>query len=160
MKKYIYIIPGFEETSRRKPYQLLAKIAKAKGYQVAFRNVDWAQKLSSQIFPVTENSIIFGFSLGAVLARLVAQGNPCKHLILASMTPLVCFRDKKMKKGLVDLLGSEYVDDVKKNLFPHHQALKQTVIYGDKEEESGDILVPNTEHELSAAYIKEIAKLM
>ncbi len=32
-------------------------------------------------------------------------------------------------------------------------------MYGDLEEELGDILVRNTEHELNERYVKEIAKL-
>jgi len=87
MEKKIYIIPGFEETTKRRPYQLLRKIAKDEGYEVVFKNIDWNKKLSQQIFSVSDNDIIFGFSLGAVLAWLIAQEYRCKHIILASMTP-------------------------------------------------------------------------
>jgi len=160
MKKTLYIIPGFEETYRRKPYQVLAKMARKKGYDVVFKNVDWKQKLSKQVFPVSENSVIFGFSLGAVLSWLVAQDYKCKHIILASMTPHYSWKDKKIKKALVDLLGTSFVNDVIKNLNLKHRAKKQTIMYGDLEEEHGDILVAKTEHELSEQYIKEVVNIL
>lgn len=160
MEKKIYIIPGFEETTKRRPYQLLRKIAKDEGYEVVFKNIDWNKKLSQQIFSVSDNDIIFGFSLGAVLAWLIAQEYRCKHIILASMTPHYSWKDKKIKKALVDLLGEKFVNDVVKKLSPKHKAKKQTIIYGDLEEEDGDILVKDTQHELTANYLKEIKKII
>jgi|SRR3989344_3580766 len=160
MEKKIYIIPGFEETTKRRPYQLLRKIAKDEGYEVVFKNIDWNKKLSQQIFSVSDNDIIFGFSLGAVLAWLIAQEYRCKHIILASMTPHYSWKDKKIKKALVDLLGAKFVNDVVKKLSPKHKAKKQTIIYGDLEEEDGDILVKDTQHELTANYLKEIKKII
>lgn len=160
MKKNLYIIPGLKETCRRRPYQALAKIARAKGYEVVFKNVNWDKNLSPQKFEVPENSVIFGFSLGAVLAWLVAQDTPCEHLILASMTPLHCFKGGEMRKALVDLLGAKYIDDIERQLKPKHKAIKQTIIYGDKEEEKADILVKNTEHEISENYLKELKRLL
>lgn len=160
VKKIIYIIPGFEETTRRRCYQSIAKIAREKGYDVFFHNINWKKPLSSQMFEVPENVVIFGFSLGAILAWLVAQDYPCKHLILASMTPHYSFKDKEIKKALVDLLGIKFVEDVIKNLKKKHKAKKQTIIYGDREEEKADILVSKTEHELTENYIKVIKKLL
>ncbi len=160
MEKILYIIPGLGETTRRRPYQSLKKIAEKKGYEVVFKNVNWSLLLSHQIFFIPENAVIFGFSLGAVLSWLVAQDYECKHVILASMTPLYSWKDKKTKKALIDLLGSKFVKDVIKNLTSRHKAKRQTIMYGDLEEESGDILVCNTEHELNEKYIKEIAKLL
>ncbi len=160
MKKILYIIPGWGETCRRKPYQSLRKIAEKKGYEVIFKNVNWNQPLSPQIFPVTKNDIIFGFSLGAVLAWLVAQDYKCRHIILASMTPNYSWKGKKIKKDLVSMLGSKFVNDIIKNLDSKHQAKKQTIMYGDLEEELGDIIIPNTEHELSKNYLKEIVRIL
>jgi len=45
-------------------------------------------------------------------------------------------------------------------LKPRHKARKQTIIYGAKEGEKADILVKNTEHEITDNYIKEILKLL
>jgi len=160
MRKILYIIPGWEESCRRKPYQSLARIAKKKGYEVVLNNVNWNKRLSPQVFPIPKNAVVFGFSLGAVLAWLVAQDFPCRHLILASMTPHYSWKDQKIRKALVDLAGSRFVNDVTKNLSLKHQARKQTLMYGKHEEEPGDIIVPNTGHKLSDRYIKEIARIL
>lgn len=160
MKKILYIIPGWEETCRRKPYQSLANIAKKKGYKIVFNNVSWKRPLSPQVFPIPKNAVVFGFSLGAILARLVAQDFPCRHLILASMTPDYSWKDRKIRKALADLVGSRFVNDVTKNLSSKHRAKKQTIIYGNREKEPGNIIVPNTGHELSNRYIKEIARIL
>lgn len=160
MKKILYIIPAWEDSSDDQPYQLLADAARDKGYEVISKNIDWKKSLSSQVFAVPEEAVVFGFSLGAILARLVAQQYPCQHLILASMTPDHNFTNPEIKKALIDLTGKEFVDDIITNLKQTHKATKQTILYGDQEEESGDILVPNTEHELNDAYIAAIAGIL
>lgn len=162
MGKILYIIPGWKETCRRKPYQSLAKIAKNKGYEVVFHNVDWTRPLSPQVFSVPENAVIFGFSLGSILAWLVAQDNPCRYLILASMTPLGSFKRVKTKKALTDLLGYEFVRDATKKLKPKNLAKKQIRMYGslELEEESVDIVVPDTGHELNKQYLKKITRIL
>lgn len=160
MKKILYIIPAWEDTCRLKPYKLLKKAAEDKGYTVVYKNVNWKKPLSGQIFAVEKEAIIFGFSLGAILGWLVAQQYPCRHLILASMTPHDSFNDPKIKKLLIEVTGEQFVADINANLKEKHQAKKQTLIYGDKEEEKADILVANTQHELTPNYIKVIERLL
>lgn len=160
MKKILYIIPGWEDTCELENYLSLAKVAKNKGFEVVCINIDWKEALSGQIFEVAENSIIFGFSLGAIFAWLVAQKYPCEHLILASMTPHYSFTDPEIKTALIDLCGASFVDDICKNITPSNMAKKQTIVYGDKEGEPADILVKNTDHELNENYIKAIEQLL
>lgn len=159
MKK-LYIIPGWEDDSSLEPYQKIAEIAKKKGYDVVFKNINWKKTLSQQVFEVHQNDSVFGFSLGAVLAWLVAQDNPCEHLILASKTLHKSFEDPDDIKALTELAGKEFVNDIIKNLTSVNKAKRQTVIYGALEGEMGDVLVPDTEHELTENYIKEIEKLL
>lgn len=157
----IYIISGYQETTRRRPYQKLRKILQAKGYEVIFKNINWKQNLTEQIFEIEKDSIIFGFSLGAILARLVVQNYCCKHAIFASMTDLNDFKKGKNREALIELLGEKFVNDVRDYLKPKHKALKQTIMYGDKEGElEADVFVKNTEHELSEEYLKEIVKIL
>ena len=160
MKKILYIMPGWEEKCNYKPYQLLANVAKKNGYEVIHKNIDWKKPLSSQIFSIPHEAVLFGFSLGAILAWLVAQKNPCRHLILASMTPRHNITDPIIKKTLIDLAGKRFVEDVITHLKSTHQAKKQTIIYGDREEETADIIVPKTGHRLNNNYIAEIAKIL
>jgi len=160
MKK-IYILPGYQETTRRRPYQKLRSLLQSKGYEVVFKNIDWQKKLTTQMFEIEKDSVVFGFSLGAVLARLVVQKYSCKHAIFASMTILSDFKKGENRKALIDLLGTEFVDDVRDCLKPKHKALKQTIMYGDKEgEDTADVFVKNTEHELTDEYLREIIKIV
>lgn len=160
MKK-IYILPGYKETTRRKPYQKLRSILQKNGYEVVFKNIDWKKKLTKQIFEIEKDSIIFGFSLGAILAHMIAQKYPCKHAIFASITILDDFKKGKNRDLLIELLGKNFVNDIRDYLKPKNKALRQTIMYGDKEGETkADIFVKNTGHEISNKYIKEIIKII
>jgi hypothetical protein len=159
MNKKIYIIPGWKETSRRKQYQSLARSVRSEGYDVVFKNVDWNKKLSQQIFEIEKDSVLFGFSLGALLARLIAQESKCDLVIFASMTPLRHFQGGPQEKILVDVVGKKLVNDVKENLKPRIKS-RSVSMYGDKENEKGDVIVSNTDHEISDNYINKIIEII
>lgn len=160
MKKKFYIIPGWRETCRRRQYQDLGKAVNKKGYEPIFVKVDWNNKISEQIFTIEKDSIIFGFSLGALLARLVAQKYECELVIFASMTPLRHFKGGEQEKMLMDVIGNSFIGDVKKNLKNKIKAKRKVLIYGDKEGEMGDFIVKNTDHEISKNYIKKVLELI
>jgi pimeloyl-ACP methyl ester carboxylesterase len=156
----LYIIPGFNENCSLKPYQELKKLAEAKGYEVNFIDVDWKNVLSDQIFDVSKDAVVFGFSLGAILGRMVAQKNPCKHLILASSSVIGSLKEGEDRKLYIDLLGKDFVDDIVTNITDKNLSKRQTTMYGDLEGEDADIIVPNTGHRLNKNYLKEIDKLL
>lgn len=131
---------------------------KKQGYSVIFKNIDWNIDISKQIFQVEKDSILFGFSMGAIVAKLISQEYKVKLVILASMTPLKHFRGGKQEKILTDVIGKEKIKDIKKNLKPRIKS-KNIKMYGDKEDEKADIIIKNTDHEISENYIKEIVKL-
>lgn len=160
MNKVIHIIPGWEDSCGDEQYQKLVGMAKSKNYAVICHDVNWKVPLSKQYFDVNEDDVIFGFSLGAILAWLIAQDKVCGHLILASKTLHKSFVDPNDIKALVELAGEEFVKDIIDNLSPTNKAKKQTVMYGSLEGEEADVLVPNTEHEISDAYIEEVGKLL
>lgn len=160
MKKIFYIIPGLKESCDSKPYCFLADAVREMGYKVVCIDVNWAKPLSSQVFTVQKGAILFGFSLGAILAWLVAQKYTCQHLILASMTPHYSFTNPKIKKALVDLTGKEFIGDIVNNLKTKHRAKRWTVMYGDREKEKADVLVPKTGHRINSNYVKEILKII
>lgn len=159
LNKKIYIIPGWRETCRRKQYQNLAKALENKGYTVIYQNIDWDKKISEQVFEVEKNSIVFGFSIGALLARLIAQKYRHKLTIFASMTPLRHFKGGEQEKMLVDAVGEDVVKDIKTHLKSRLKS-KGVLLYGDKENEKADIIIKNTDHEISENYIKEVLKLV
>lgn len=161
MKQKLYIIPGWEDTCDDAQYVLLSSMAVKKGYEIVCKNVNWKKPLSEQVFAVDKNAVIFGFSLGALLAALIAQKYPVRHLILASITPEHNFTDPTIRKELAELIGENLVVDIEKNLTKTNKAAKQTILYGGLEGESAaDIFVPNTEHELTTAYLDEVQKLL
>lgn len=160
MNKNFYIIPGWEDSTEQKEYQNLQKIAENKGYKVFQVEVDWKKPLSEQVFKISENSTVFGFSLGAILAWLIAQENTCEHIILASMTPHYSFKESEIINVLIELTGKEFTEDIIKNLREKHLAKKQTIIYGDQEDESADILVSHTDHEINNEYLKVIEGIL
>lgn len=159
MNKKIYIIPGWQETCRRKQYQKLKQALKQKGYNVILKNIDWNQKLSKQIFEIEKESILFGFSMGAILAYLIAQKYKCKLVILASMTPMRHFKGGDQENILIDVIGKEIVLDIKKHLESKIKT-KKVLMYGDKENEKADVVIKNTDHQISDNYIKEILKIV
>lgn len=158
--RVLYIIPGWEDKRGDPQYMQLAEAARGKGYEVVFKDIDWTKPLSQQVFAVPEDATVFGFSLGATLAWLVAQKYPCEHLILASMTLHKSFTDEHDKEALQELTGEHFVDDIISHLTSSNLAKKQTIMYGALEEEDGDVLVPDTEHELTGQYIREITKIL
>jgi hypothetical protein len=160
MNKNLYIIPGWEDSPQQKKYKELQKNAEEKGYKVFPITVDWKKVLSEQVILIPENSVVFGFSLGAILAWLIAQKNTCKHLILGSMTPHYSFENEEIKNALIEITGEKFTKDIVDHLSKNHLAKHQTIMYGDKEEEKADILILNTDHELNSEYVKQIVNIL
>ena len=158
VKSNFYIISGWYDTTGRAPYQRISEIATMKGYKVVKVNPEWDEPLSDQIFPVTKDDVIFGFSMGAILACTVGRKYPYKKLILASMTPVL-----DLSRPTLNMLGKEISNDCKKFKYG---GLKATYFYGEKEiDESlnrikkfGIKVIPNTHHQLNAEYIEHISR--
>jgi hypothetical protein len=158
VKNNFYIISGWCDTTGRYPYQKLSEIAKQKGYNVVKVNPEWDEPLSEQIFSVTKNDVIFGFSMGAILACMVGKKYPYKKLILASMTPVL-----DLSQPTLNMLGKQIANDCKKFKYG---GVKATYFYGDEEidrslnriKKFGIKVVPNTCHQLNQEYINYISK--
>jgi hypothetical protein len=158
MKSNLYIIPGWCDTTGRAPYQRLAEIATYKGYKVIKVNPEWDEPLSDQVFPVTKNDVIFGFSMGAILACMVGKKYCYKKIILASMTPVL-----DLSRPTMNMLGKKLANDCKKFKYG---GLKATYFYGEKEVDKsldrikkfGIKVIPNTQHQLNHDYIQRIAE--
>ncbi len=156
--KNLYIIPGWCDTTGRKPYRKLYEIAVKKGYNVIKKNPQWDESLCNQIFPISRDDTVFGFSLGAVFACMIAQKYPHKKVIAASMSPVL-----NLPKQTLNMLGKKLVMDFKKFKYG---GVKAVYLYGEREvDESlvniikmGIKIVPKADHSLNDDYIKEIAK--
>ncbi|MDQ1281687.1 MAG: hypothetical protein QG630_38 [Patescibacteria group bacterium] len=159
-EKIFYIIPGWKESPERGPYQKLKKIAEEKGYKVILKNINWKRSIKDQLFDIEKKSTVFGFSLGAVIARLVAQKSECEKIILASMTPLKYFTNKKFTPDLVEICGKDFVYDIKSILKKKHLAKQGISLYGELEKEKADIIIPKTDHEINNSYLKAIKNII
>ena len=160
-KPKLYIIPGYQETTRRHSYQKLSKKALSLGYDVVKVNPIWSMPLSSQLFSIEDGSSVVAFSLGAVIAELSIKKFKPKSLnkiIFASPTTYLCADD------LNGILPNKIISDVKsigKNGFK-----TATYFYGELEKDllpkyvpkkiKIKKLIPQTGHILSAQYIQEI----
>jgi len=160
MSNIFYIIPGWEDEGNEPAYLELKAIAENKGYKVSILEIDWTKPLTAQKIKAGKGDVLFGFSLGAILAWLIAQDYEVHHLILASMSPHYSFTDPEILQAFYDLCGKEFVDDIKNNLKGENKADRQTSMYGDQEGEEADILVPDTDHELTSNYLNEISKII
>ncbi len=76
------------------------------------------------------------------------------------MTEMKYFIYKKNIKELSEVCGEDFVLDIKKNLKNKNKQKNEIMFYGDKEGGDGDIIVKNTNHELTDEYIKEIIKIL
>lgn len=155
MKKTLFIIPGFGENTNSIPYRQIAKNAHEKGYVVIKKHPNWKKPLSEQKFPVQSSDVVFGFSLGAVLAYMIAQDYPCKRIILASMTPFSLFPTNALR----EVVGKKIIDDLL-NMSSGKPSADIVQLYGDKENIKTGIIIPNTGHELTDRYIKEIERFI
>ena len=165
MKK-IYIIPGLGENCNAARYKVLIKALKAQGYAVKPVNPDWYRPVSEAIFPVEKSAVIFGFSMGAVVAYLVARKYPCKKVIFASLSPIHTFSFKTYAKNLSSYmphpLAEELARDVKKIKVSLDKLNMPFIRLAGEHEKGieGDFLIPKTGHYISRAYIKAITKLV
>lgn len=151
---------GLRENPKNLPYKKLAKAVKSIGYKPVPISVNWYSNLSKQIFKPSKNSVIFGFSLGAILAILVAQKYKTDTLILASMTPRYYFKRKNIKKALIDLTSKDFINDIIANLKIKNKATRQITVYGDREGEKANVVVKRTGHRINNNYVKEIIKII
>jgi esterase/lipase len=165
MKKVIYVIPGLGENCNAVRYKKLAAALQEKGYKVNCINPDWYKPISGQVFPVEKDAIICGFSIGAILAYLVAKKYPCQKLLLASTSPIHEFSFKEFETALSKYMAKDLATAITKDIKSIKVSLKSLkmpviTLAGEGEKMTADILVPKTKHFMSSAYIKCIQNLI
>ncbi|PJE74314.1 MAG: hypothetical protein COV01_02345 [Candidatus Taylorbacteria bacterium CG10_big_fil_rev_8_21_14_0_10_41_48] len=140
--KRIYIIPGYGETTRRKPYMKLAQIASDLGYEVTKINPDWAGGLMTDWVKSFvekthgskyENSLVIGFSFGAVIAILGAQQTRFRKIILCSLSPYFSEDIKDLPPEVWDTFGNKHKVDFKKHPFPIESVVPASFLIGEKD---------------------------
>lgn len=166
MIKKIYLIPGQGENCNLVRYKNLEKALSNKGYTVNNINPNWYKPLTTQVFPVEKTSIVVGFSLGAVLAYLVAKKYPCKKVVFASISPIHTFSEQSFVKDLEPYMSKNTATEIFKDLSKIKIDLANfstpyVTLKGELEKDvDGQIEVPRTGHHITKTYIKYIVDLL
>ena len=95
MKKTLYIIPGYTESSSNEPYKHIAHFFTQKGYAVHILSINWKYRTMSDYINVAKTQIrsdcssvsILGFSFGAFIAASLATTCTVETLYLCSLSP-------------------------------------------------------------------------
>ena len=151
-------------------YKKLSASLEKMGYVVVPINPDWKKPISEQIIPVDSDSIIFGFSMGAVLAYLIAQKYPCKKIILASISPTHTFVYKSFLRFMKKHMSEDEAIKVTKDVVNIKVKLDTSktphiTLMGSKEkltkgERKPDFIVPGADHKIDKVYSEAILKLL
>jgi hypothetical protein len=167
LKKYFYIIPALGENCDLQCYKFLSVEAKKKGYTVKKINPNWYKSLSKQVFKPLDNSVLFGFSFGAILVHLVVEKHSkfVDKAIFASISPIHLFSYKELfddyKKHMNDTRADILAKDIKSIKLKKISKKKAIFIAGELEDSiKHDILVLKTKHRLTKAYLKVISDYM
>lgn len=149
IKPKIYILPGWGHQIKDRYYTKLIKNTSSKyqyeplpfktrnpkrslGEDTSIQNI--LERLESKIQSPAECDIIFGFSIGALIAYLLATKIKFKKLIVGSISPIIGPDFKIYKKeDLVDFNTKQQMELSKLKYVP--LATKNvTVMYGEKED--------------------------
>ncbi len=109
MKKVIYILPGYGEAGDNQRHEKLEAIFRAQGLTPIHVNIPWQKTQPERIpdyvkqFLTAYNRLkgvekyVFGFSLGATIAFVVATKIKPKGIILGSLSPYFIEDQKKLR---------------------------------------------------------------
>lgn len=141
-----YLIPGAFEDLKSRDYQAVLDVYKAQGYQPEFIPINWKYKTIDDwigqvkaAIPKNElkNSILSGFSWGAMIALVIAAEyiNP-ERLFLFSLSPYFAEDIPTVKKPWFKWSGKKRVASFK-NLYMNELAVKvrcpTTIFIGSRE---------------------------
>jgi len=163
----IIIYPGWGESFKEACYLKLANTLQSTGHKVTCMNLDWRKPLSNNVFRAPKDSVIIGFSYGAIITYLIAQKYPCKKIILCSLSPLQKFSHNQNMKDYQKHMSYEQAkamaDDTQKiKINLKKLKVPYITLVGELEKGIGkaDFIVPKTGHNMTNAYINNISKLL
>ncbi|MEK7556034.1 MAG: hypothetical protein AAB523_01965 [Patescibacteria group bacterium] len=158
-----YIIPGYKESINN--YRWLISEAKKK-YDVEFLNLQLKGnsllKLSKT--KIEPNSVVFGFSTGALIAYKLKT--PVKKGIYCSMSEILGSDTKEVLKHMIKYFGKKTTNELKKLRYGKPKAKKHIIFCGDKEMTERMIklgkvkIIKNTGHKFTKAYKQAILKVI
>lgn len=156
-----YIIPGYKEPVSK--YHWLISEAKKK-YEVEFLNLQLKGnsllKLSKT--KIEPNSIVFGFSTGALIAYKLKT--PVKKGIYCSISELLGNDTKLIIKHMIKYFGNKTTRELRKSRYGKPKAKKYILFCGDKEmtermyKLENVRVIKNTGHKFTQSYKKAVLK--
>lgn len=145
MRKTVYIIPGFTESTNLKSYQQIIKLFRSKNFKVIPIKISWKNKVMSDYIKEFQKQIqsdkdekiyLFGFSFGAMIALISAVKIKPKMIFLCSLSPY--FREDLplIKKSWKNIFGKKRIEDFQN--FPFNKIAKNIksktiLLVGEKE---------------------------
>ncbi len=126
MKKTAYIIPGFTQNSNDEEYKRVMKYFKENNFKVIPIRITWKYRVMSDYVneflkqykkEKDEETILFGFSFGAMIALISAAKIKPRTIILASLSPYFKEDLKHVKKTWQKYVGKKRLQDLKKYSF-------------------------------------------
>ncbi len=183
--KYLFIVPGFGETGKESCYKEISKCAKSKGFKSITISVVWDRNtLSTWIKEVKKildkysreelrESIILGFSFGALISQEIAKDIIFDKVISCSCSPYYKENLKYFPKEVYVFFGKKRMKDFENysiNSYKKSKIRNFIAFFGEKDWDIGQKtskkiseylggafqIIPETEHELSPLYIKKI----
>lgn len=175
MKKTLYLIPGFGETSSDPAYVRISRVAKEAGYHVVPFDPTWdrsaATRWVADFSRIVErdgakNASVIGFSFGAYIAVLAAKKYDFNRLYLCSLSPY--FKDDlpHIPDAAWKALGSRRKADFSSHSFPEDIGASAVFFVGEHEiryelqavekryrawkGEKKYIVVPDADHDLES----------
>ena len=147
MTKTLYVLPGFGETTKDKPYRQIAAFARSAGYEVVMYTPKWSRAVPSDwlagfqaVLPTkpTGKATVFGFSFGAYVALNAATQFSFDRIIACSIPPFFKADIPDIDAGTRTFLGLRRMADLKKYSFPKQLMTHLTLMNG-AEEDAEDI---------------------
>ncbi len=175
----LYIIPAYEETVKDQGYPQIITAAKKKKYKIVVMNLQIKNKsLDDLVNKALEiiggeiDSVIFGFSIGALIAFCISKKIPIRKGLFCSISPILgrdAVRDFKINQKY---FGIKTAKELKKIDYGITLSREPIFICGDKESKklvnrtkkihakNGGklIMVKNNNHELTKNYTDQIIK--
>ena len=163
-KQIIYIIPGLGETWDE-PQNKELVTALEKNYTVRQVNPNWYAPLSSNVFEPEESAILFGFSMGAILAYLIAKKYKVKGVLFASPSPIHDFTERELLETYSEYMrikqAKKNAKDILKIKFDRKKIKGENIVVaGANEEIDADYYAIDGDHFLSKGYRDAIVSLL
>lgn len=158
-----YIIPGYGETIEN--YRWLISEAEKK-YDVEFLDLQLKNKslLELSKSKVDRNSVVFGFSTGALIAYKLKT--PMTKGLYCSMSEILGNDTKRVLGHMVKLFGRKTTNELRGLKYGKSKASEFVIFCGDREMSERMTkfenvkIIKNTEHRLTKAYKKAILEMI